>query len=165
MKKELYLPIIIVALTLVFGAICLMVYLSDGNAYWIKKKLKIGALILSFAWMSNSCEKTVICYAPVMPENSIWIDNHGDSLIYSINDTMFIRLHNPTYQFFSFDILDDFSNSLKTGLLPKDSLMHNYYLIISDEFLPGNYTINFYGEADSLVLKKNKITSFDFQIK
>ena len=48
MKKELILPLIIFALTLVFAVICLMVYLSKGNAYWIKRKLKIGALLLTF---------------------------------------------------------------------------------------------------------------------
>ncbi len=64
MKKELYIPLIIVALTLVFGIICLMVYLSNGNAYWIKKKLKIGALLLTFNGIvyGTYAQEAVSCY-------------------------------------------------------------------------------------------------------
>jgi len=171
MKKELYIPLIILALTLVFGAICLMVYLSDGNAYWIKKKLKIGALLLTFTWVTSSCDKPpiVTCYDPMPPKNSIRIDNHGDSLIYSINDTMFVQILNPTYNYFSYDILNELEVSLKSGILQKqnDSLNYNnfHYLILTNEFEPGNYKINFFGEADTIVTKKNKIKSYDFQIK
>ncbi|MFH1052365.1 MAG: hypothetical protein V1779_15700 [bacterium] len=65
MKKDLYIPLVIIALTLVFGIICLMVYLSDGNAYWIKKKLKIGALLLTFnaiVYGTNAQDPFTSCY-------------------------------------------------------------------------------------------------------
>ncbi|MFH1052367.1 MAG: hypothetical protein V1779_15710 [bacterium] len=171
MKKELYIPLIIIALTLVFGIICLMVYLSNGNAYWIKKKLKIGALLLTFSWFANSCEiePTRTCYLPAMPENSISISNQSDSIIYSIKDTMFIQIDNPSYPYFSYDILDKSMNSIKSDLLNKhfDSTTYNefYFLIFTVEFTPGKYQINFYGEKEEIVTRKNKIKSYDFSIE
>jgi|GEM_PF-3700084 len=84
MKKELYIPLIILALTLVFGAICLMVFLSDGNAYWIKKKLKIGALLLTFnGIVYGTNAQGVSCYlAPApMPNHSLYGITFGASRI------------------------------------------------------------------------------------
>ena len=168
MKKEIYIPLLIVVLTLAFGVICLMVYLSDGKAYWIKKKLKIGALLLTFSFFAESCE-TTSCYLPPMPGNSIRIDNSGDSLIYSFKDTMFVKISNLTYPFFSYDIMDDSFNSIKSDLLQKenDSTNYNnfYFLIFENDFEPGKYKINFYGESDELVTLKNKIDTFEFLIK
>jgi hypothetical protein len=171
MKKELFLPLIIFALTLVFAVICLMVYLSKGNAYWIKRKLKIGALLLTFSWFANSCEKNPFgntCYDPMPAENSIWIDKGGDSLIYAISDSMFIQITNPSYPFFSFDIYDFEANLLESGLLTKrDSLPYDtYYFIIFDkDYKAGDYKINFYGESENSITKKIKINTFEFKIK
>ncbi len=144
-----------------------MVYLSNGNAYWIKKKLKIGALLLTFTWVTSSCENT--CYLPPLTDNSIWIDNHGDSLIYSMSDTMFVRIQNPTYNYFSYEIINTLKVSIKSDILNKqnDSLEYNehYFLIFTNEFAPGKYNINFYGESEEIVTMKNKIGHSNFQIK
>ncbi|MFH1052366.1 MAG: hypothetical protein V1779_15705 [bacterium] len=173
MKKELYIPLIIVALTLMFGIICLMVYLSDGNAYWIKKKLKIGALLLTITWFVNSCEKSptieVTCYDPMPPKNTIWINNSNDTLIYSVKDTMFIHIINPSFPFYSFDITDSSLKSIKSDILKKqnDTTSYDkfYILILTNDFEIGKYIINFFGENDTIVTKKNKIRSHDFFIK
>lgn len=172
MKKELYLPTIIVALTLVFGIICLMVYLSDGNAYWIKKKLKIGALLLTFTWFANSCEKGPFentCYLPPMPDNSIWIKNSSDSLVFSLGDTLFLQVSNPTYPFFSYEILDKSLNSIQSDMLRKLNDSSNfsdyYFLVFKNELASEKYKINFYGEEQDSVTLKNKISSYEFSIK
>ena len=158
-------------MTLVFAVICLMVYLSKGNAYWIKRKLKIGALLLTFSWFANSCEKSPFvntCYDPQPAENSIWIDNGGDTLHYPLNDTMFVQILNPSYPFFSFDVYDFNLNFIKSGLLTKrDSLPYDtYYFVTFDkDYLSGNYKINFYGEEDQNISKTKKIGTFDFKIE
>ena len=48
MKKELILPIAILGLTITFGVICFLVYITGGIPSLIKKKMKIGALLLTF---------------------------------------------------------------------------------------------------------------------
>jgi len=48
MKKEHILPIAIIGLTIAFGVICFLVYITGGTPSLIKKKMRIGALLLSF---------------------------------------------------------------------------------------------------------------------
>lgn len=48
MKKEILIPLVIMILGLIFVIINIFVFFSKGNAWFIKKKLKIGALILTF---------------------------------------------------------------------------------------------------------------------
>ena len=47
MKKEILIPLVIIILGLIFVIINIFVFFSKGNAWFIKKKLKIGALILT----------------------------------------------------------------------------------------------------------------------
>lgn len=65
MKKEILFPIIIIVLGLIFVIISILVYFSKGNPRFIKKKLKIGALIISLTGIiacgTSSTQKTT-CY-------------------------------------------------------------------------------------------------------
>ena len=47
MKKEILIPALLVFLGLIFIIFNLIVYFSRGNAWFIAKKIKVGALILS----------------------------------------------------------------------------------------------------------------------
>ncbi len=47
MKKDILIPLVIISLGLIFVIINIFVFLSKGNEWFIKKKLKIGALILT----------------------------------------------------------------------------------------------------------------------
>ena len=67
MKKELILPIAIIGLTIAFGVICFLVFISGGTPSLIKKKMRIGALLLTFNAMvfgASSCNpyKGASCY-------------------------------------------------------------------------------------------------------
>jgi hypothetical protein len=46
-KKEIVIPIIIVCLSLIFILINILVFFTKGNNRFIKKKLKVGAMILT----------------------------------------------------------------------------------------------------------------------
>jgi hypothetical protein len=48
MKKEILIEVLLLMLGLMFIFINIIVYLSKGNTWFISKKLKLGALILSF---------------------------------------------------------------------------------------------------------------------
>jgi len=60
MKKEVFLPLIIILLGFLFVCINLLVYFSKGNAWLISRKLKIGALLLSLTGV-------VACGSPLRP--------------------------------------------------------------------------------------------------
>lgn len=64
MKKELIIPIIIAGLTIAFVVVSALVWLSRGNAGLISKKLKLGALLLTFTSITNfaSGQEYVSCY-------------------------------------------------------------------------------------------------------
>jgi hypothetical protein len=75
MKKEFYLSFFVFGLTILFSGICVAVYLSKGkSAFWISKKMKIGALILSFTvFSSGGC--TPMCYDSSEPTEYINLDS------------------------------------------------------------------------------------------
>ena len=57
MKNEVFLPLAILGLTIAFGVICFLVYITGGTPTLIKKKMRIGALMLAFnamVWVGNA---------------------------------------------------------------------------------------------------------------
>jgi hypothetical protein len=49
MKKEIVFPVLLIILGILFILINLIVFISKGNGWFIKQKLKVGALILSLS--------------------------------------------------------------------------------------------------------------------
>lgn len=47
MKKEIVIPLLLFVLGLIFIIINILVFFTKGNAWFISKKLKVGAMILS----------------------------------------------------------------------------------------------------------------------
>ena len=171
MKKELYIPIIVIALTIVFAAVSLMVYLSNGKHYWIKKKLKIGAILLGLTFYANSCDvpPEVTCYDPAMPNNYLMLDQYGDTLTYSIADTMRIEIANTTYPYFSYELLNDTQDIIKSDILEnRDTLTTNNYassIIFNEEFTPGTYKISFYGELSEQIQKTEILGTYIIRVE
>ena len=64
MKKEILIPILIVFLGLIFVFINAMVFFTKGNAWLIKKKLKVGAMILSLTGILACGSHFGTCYGP-----------------------------------------------------------------------------------------------------
>jgi hypothetical protein len=67
MKKEILIPVLIIFIGLIFVFINIIVYITKGNSWFVKRKLKVGAMILSltsiFACSSHyrtTCYKTAI---------------------------------------------------------------------------------------------------------
>ena len=69
MRRELFVPLILAGLTVAFVVVFLLVYMSRGNStYLIRKKLRIGAFILSLTAVGCSDPVgTVTCYTPPPP--------------------------------------------------------------------------------------------------
>jgi len=62
MKKELILPIFILLLSFLFIIISIFVFFTKGNAWFIKKKLKIGAMMLSLTGILGCGSPRPTCY-------------------------------------------------------------------------------------------------------
>lgn len=69
-KKELIIPISIIGLSITFAVITALLFFTKGNKSLIKRKLKIGAVLLGLTAVVNSCGPLpVTCYDPIDPNN------------------------------------------------------------------------------------------------
>ena len=71
-RKESLLPVGLAGLTVLFIIISALVYLSRGNGFLIKQKLKLGALILALTATlagTSGCDQgeVISCYVPYTP--------------------------------------------------------------------------------------------------
>ena len=95
LKKENFIPIILLLVGIAFIAISILVFFSKGNTKLVKHKLKLGAIIIGLTASAVSCRPVVTCYEPAMP---------------------------PDNDQFSFDI-DSFYQGTIILKLPEDSLL------------------------------------------
>jgi hypothetical protein len=142
-----------------FGLISFLVIISQRHPWFVEKKLRLGALILSLSGAAIGCTATS-CYSPV-PLNMVTIDK---SLL--VGDTIFIN--NPGTTFitgtilqrsgtaFSYAVLDSSDRIIfKVNILPVDGTFDESteeFSINLDSTLPsGKYKLNFYEyTADSI---------------
>ncbi len=64
MKKEILIPLLLILLGLLFAIINVMVFFFKGNKWFVKKKLKVGAMILSLTSLLGCGSPFGTCYAP-----------------------------------------------------------------------------------------------------
>ena len=78
MPRHLFwVPLATVAVALVFALICLLVRLSRGHPWLIRRKLAVGALLLSLTWVGSGCSNDDIpaeCYAPLVESDVFLFD-------------------------------------------------------------------------------------------
>ena len=72
LKKEILIPCYIIVLSIVFVIISALVIITKGRTSLLKKKLKIGAMIISLTAMVSGCgpgpQPMVLCYEMVLPD-------------------------------------------------------------------------------------------------
>lgn len=69
LKKLPWLPFALLGLALAFVVVSLMVLLSHGSNTWVRRKLRLGALLLSLSSLGaagSACSKPVLCYSQAM---------------------------------------------------------------------------------------------------
>jgi hypothetical protein len=63
MKKEIVFPVLLIILGILFILINLIVFISNGNGWFIKRKIKVGALIISLSGIfACGSPSKVSCY-------------------------------------------------------------------------------------------------------
>jgi hypothetical protein len=143
-----------------FGVISFLVIISKRHPWFVEKKLRIGALILSLSGAAIGCS-TTMCYSPAQP-NILTIDKSilsGDTITLhntntdSIAGTIFGRYGDS----FSYAVLDSSDQIItKANILPDDGAFDEsteaFSIKLNTTFAPGKYTLNFYElPADSIV--------------
>lgn len=124
-KKEMMIPFVLVGLAVAFGLVSAMVILSRGHPGWIKRKLKIGGMILSLTATLNGCgtEPTMTCYVVVPINEFSLVDEQDIALPQEItvdlttNPVLRGRLRNREATSFVYRIVDKNQTQVQGGLL------------------------------------------------
>jgi len=159
-KNEFIVPIVVIFLSGVFALVSLMVFLSKGSSsFWISKKIKIGALLLTLtAVTQQSCETTTSsCYAPPAIINEIEIagtDNNNNLKVnLDIDNQLSCIIQGRESSYYSFNITNiDGSDTIQRSDINAldgsfDSYVEPFNIDIDTTIQNGNYNLNFYAET------------------
>ncbi len=81
MKKELWIALLVIGLAAAFVAVSLAVYLTRGHPWFIKKKLRVGAMLLMLTGAANTgCFGESTCYVRALPNEMILTTEDGQPL-------------------------------------------------------------------------------------
>ncbi len=161
MKKELYLPLVLIGLSAAFIVVSFLIWITRGNDSLLKKKLRIGALILSLTGTAIGCESRT-CYVPLYDAGQNQLVLSG--VIYP--DGTFVmnlafgnRIEGtilyPTIDEYTFQILNDDGSRIDRGPMviqdgEFDEDLEEFTISIREDIPTGIYNLNFYmaSEAD-----------------
>lgn len=166
-QKDIFAPLAIVSLSVLFAVICFAVFITKGkSSFWISKKFKIGALLLTFSSVSTSCFFSN-CYVPETASFELNSENFIDnSYVINLkeNDTLTGTVYqdvNDKYELtYSFSIADSLSNNFQEGNVYAydgnfDESIDEFFLIINDTLPSGKYNLYIKGNynGDNFNLK------------
>ncbi len=81
-QKESLSPIYLAGLVVAFGVISFLVYLTRGNPALVKKKLKLGGIIIAMTGVISGCgHEEAMCYVPSPASNEFSLSHQhfGDN--------------------------------------------------------------------------------------
>lgn len=153
MKKELWAPLALAGLAVIFGGVCLGLWLSRGDQWWLKRKLRIGALMLTLTGVANGVACTS-CYAGVASVITLAGQHTGSDLVLDLADGTRIAgkiEHNTLddYAVIPFNLFDPDGGLAQAGtLVAKDGAFdessEKFFLDLRADTQPGGYEINIY---------------------
>ena len=172
MKRKLFAAISISLLFVVFGLISFLVILTKRHPFFVKSKLKIGALIISLSGAAAGCFTTT-CYSPV-PDNYFQIDQYDSQigmllLNRAVSDTITgeIRARNNTA--YSYTIRDSsYSIFAKDNLKPLDGVFdkstEEFQIVVGNQIPSGDYNLTFYSAAVDSIDNAQIVDQFSLRI-
>jgi len=117
-KKDLLVILAYAGLSVLFAAICVAVWATGGHHFFVKHKLRIGALMLTLAGAATTGCPVRTCYEPVYDDDDSTLDetnvmaldgyqnNEPITVDLSVDNTLVGTITNPSGQTFTFGVLD-----------------------------------------------------------
>lgn len=108
-KKEISTSLLFAGLSILFVFISFMVWLYRGESkYWLSRKIKIGAALLTLTAFQHSCRPTVSCYDPI-PPNQISMQSDNDTLLVNLSDSNILKgtVYDRTDTYYSFKLMKE----------------------------------------------------------
>lgn len=172
-KKDLLAPIAIISLSIIFAIFSIAVFMTKGkSSFWISKKFKIGALLLTFTSIV-ACKPKVSCYEPAV-ENWITLDgldynSYELVLDSSRNDTIHGYIQGVSSSNFSFNFTDTLGNTiLKDNVIALDGDFEDYNekfdIFLKEYLIPGDYQIIFHNTEKEEQTNNSDIAGFNIKI-
>lgn len=173
MNRKIITGISLGLLFLAFGLISFLVVLTKRHPYFVKKKLRLGALILSISGATVGCFAST-CYVPV-PPNMFKVDQAislNDTIVISkaISNSITGKISERSGNTFSYVIFDSSANIvLKDNIQPIDGSfdedIEEFKIDFGPTILPGRYDLKFYTEPKDSIQNINwYIRSFPLTI-
>lgn len=160
MRREHFIPLIAGILVVAFSMVSLLVFLTHGrSAYLIRRKLKLGALILSLtaAAAMTGCDRrgpTTTCYLPALdPENEITLHGTDQSgrVVLNLDEAneVFGIVEYRQATVFSFVVMKSGDEEFQRGAVlaqdgTYDAPTEEIHFSIDSGIAPGEYYIIFY---------------------
>lgn len=170
-KKELLTPFLVAALSLLFVAICFMVFLSNGKSKkWISRKMLIGGLLLSLTSITQTnCLRPRCYWRPHYNHFNIIKFNQKEIKI-QLTDSDLIKgkikkIHTEKYSFI-IQTYDDGKRLREGNLIPVDGKFdhpnESFMIKLENKLDKGEYLLIIYGhdsndESLSYPIESSKI--------
>jgi hypothetical protein len=174
-KKELFAPFLVAALSLLFVAICFMVFISGGKSKkWISRKMWIGGLLLSLTSVTESAciHRSCYFYNPQIAKK-IQREKSRESLKIKTIENQLITGHlvHSFHGWYSYKILNVKSKQLitKGSLSPvKGKMFQNsnekFEIKLNEKLKQGAYLLKIYAEDSAFEEQNDEIMSMVIQI-
>jgi hypothetical protein len=153
MERKIITGISLGLLFTAFGLISLLVILTKRHPYFVSKKLRLGAMIISLSGIAAGCLPTTTCYVPA-PDNVFQIDqadSQTGAIVVSkaVSDTITGRITARNRDAYSFMIVDSLDTIvMKNNISPVDSVfdeaIEEFKIGFGNSLVPGNYSLRFY---------------------
>jgi hypothetical protein len=155
MKKEIYIPLILIGLSVAFVVVSFLLWLSRGNDSLLKKKLRIGALIISLSgvalgcWSERDCST---CYLVAKENLFVVEDQHmGGRIVLdmSVTNKLTGLVSNYTSKNLWYLIEDHNDNEIQRGAVEPldgayDQHSEEFEIPVRIDLATGEYELEFY---------------------
>ena len=160
-RREHWVPLAVVGLTAAFLLASWLVRLSRGHPWLIRRKLRLGALLLGLTWSAAGCDQGgTTCYAPVFLDDVLFDDpflgESGLVLDLAAGSEMSGWINGRTSPAYAFQLAEEGGSELQRGDLAAtdgafDESAEAFRLTLDPSGLPAAAVLRLYrGPADAI---------------
>lgn len=170
-KKELIIPVLLIFGSILFAAICVMVFATKGESKkWIARKMKVGALLLTLnAAMPGSAQEIEVSCYDIAESDLLILKGNKTELVFEQGEKLMVEAF-IDYRIsteYTYWINDEKNKVLKQGQINAldgsfDKWKEEIKVEIENSFAAGTYFFSFFNvpiaeQKEELTIKKLKI--------
>jgi hypothetical protein len=155
-KKEICLPLVLIGLSAAFIVVSFLVWITRGKDSLLKKKLRIGALILSLSGVGSGCWPVISCYDGLPADRFVLegTDVYGEiELDLTVSNILKGKIQQRRGKDYWFLITGQDSVEIQTGTLEALDGAFNedteeFEIAVRSDIPTGGYDLTFYSADD-----------------